>query len=509
MRPPVSGNVILKLILPGVVANLLGALFTILYFAYFSVHVPAAIAPQAFATAAAVATLFCLSGVTVNYFRPEPKTIRRYFSTGEEAPAALEHLALLPRAAAGIAFRHWCGGGLLFAALYWTDAVTGKIFGGGMPPGDAWYILFGTVGVGGVFSALATFLLLEHAVAAALPRLFPADLLAGRQPSRLFGLRVRLIALFLATGGVPAATIGVIVLMMRLDLLAGLALVVALFAVLAAVGVALLVARSVGAPVETLLAAARRVRAGDLDAAVPVTAADELGDLQAGFNLMLRGLRERDYIRDVFGRYVTAQVVDEVLSGQLRMGGETRQATILMSDIRGFTRMASVLSPAEVVAFLNDYLTHMVDAVVAEEGRLDKFIGDGLLAVFGAPQEHPDDPQRACRVALRMRTVLAELNAQRAAQGLAPIAIGIGIHTGPVVAGNIGSARKMEYTVIGDTVNVASRIEQLTKQYGTDIIVSAATRAAVGEAFVLRELPPAQVAGKDEPLLVFALEGGA
>jgi adenylate cyclase len=191
------------------------------------------------------------------------------------------------------------------------------------------------------------------------------------------------------------------------------------------------------------------------------------------------------------------------------MGGETRQATILMSDIRGFTRMASVLSPAEVVAFLNDYLTHMVDAVVAEEGRLDKFIGDGLLAVFGAPQEHPDDPQRACRVALRMRTVLAELNAQRAAQGLAPIAIGIGIHTGPVVAGNIGSARKMEYTVIGDTVNVASRIEQLTKQYGTDIIVSAATRAAVGEAFVLRELPPAQVAGKDEPLLVFALEGGA
>ncbi|HNW94174.1 MAG TPA: adenylate/guanylate cyclase domain-containing protein [bacterium] len=504
-RPAVSGNVILKLILPGVVANLLGALFTILYFAYFSVHVPDAIAAQAFAAAAGVATLFCISGVAVNYARPEPATIRRYFATGEPAAAALEHLALLPRAAAGIAFRHWCGGGVLFALLYWFDAATGRVFGGGMPAGDAWYVLFGTIGVGGVFSALATFLLLEHAVAAALPGLFPADLLTARAPVRMFGLRTRLIALFLAAGGVPAVTIGVIVLMMRLDLLAAMALLVALFAVLAAIGAALLVARSVSAPVEGLLAAAQRVRAGQLDAAVPVTAADELGELQAGFNRMLRGLRERDYIRDVFGRYVTAQVVDEVLNGHLHLGGETRQATILMSDIRGFTRFAAALPPAEVVAFLNDYLTHMVDSVVAEEGRLDKFIGDGLLAVFGAPQEHADDPQRACRVALRMRAVLAELNASRAARGLAPIAIGIGIHTGPVVAGNIGSDKKMEYTVIGDTVNVASRIEQLTKHYATDILISDVTRAAVGEAFTVRDLPPATVAGKDEPLTVFAL----
>jgi class 3 adenylate cyclase len=193
---------------------------------------------------------------------------------------------------------------------------------------------------------------------------------------------------------------------------------------------------------------------------------------------------------------VTTSVSEEILRGNINLGGERRNLTILISDIRNFTTMSESLPPEEVVSVLNCYFTEMVDAVFAHSGILDKFLGDGLLAVFGALEESADHARRAVLTALRMTELLAKINDERAKTGKPPLAIGIGIHTDDVVIGNIGSRRRLEYTVIGDGVNTCSRIESLNKEFGTTILITESTYAALGDEFVCRPMPEAHLKGK-------------
>lgn len=266
------------------------------------------------------------------------------------------------------------------------------------------------------------------------------------------------------------------------------------------------IARSVARPVRRLAAAMAGVERNDLSVRAVVTSVDEVGRLAAGFNRMVAGLREAAFVRDTFGRYVSAQVRDEILRGGVALGGELRTVTVLFADVRGFTALSERMAPQAVVAMLNDYLERMVNVVVAHGGTVDKFIGDAVMATFGVPLAKPDDAVRAVRAAVEMQRELAAWNRER---GLAePLRIGIGLHTGEVVAGNIGSAKKMEYTVIGDAVNTASRIEQLTKKLGAEILVSDVTAALLGDGFALRDLGTAEVAGKRLPLRVFAVDAG-
>jgi adenylate cyclase len=185
------------------------------------------------------------------------------------------------------------------------------------------------------------------------------------------------------------------------------------------------------------------------------------------------------------------------------LGGVNQDVSVLFSDIRGFTAISAKLGPRETVAMLNEYFTEMVDVVFAHDGILDKYIGDAVMAVFGSPFKTEHDADNAVAVANRMMGKLGELNRRRAARGAEAIRIGVGISSGEVVAGNIGSPRRMEYTVIGDRVNLAPRMESANKYYGTQILLSEFTVAELGRPAILRRIDSLRVRGRPEPVVIF------
>ena len=217
--------------------------------------------------------------------------------------------------------------------------------------------------------------------------------------------------------------------------------------------------------------------------------------------------RKGRYLKKAFGSYLSPELVEQIVKNpdRLRLGGEKREITVLFSDIRGFTTLSESLPPEELVGILNEYLSPMTRIVLEEKGTLDKFIGDAVMALFNAPLDLPDHELRACRAAVRMIERLEELNREFARRGLAAIEIGIGINTGEAVVGNMGGDLRFDYTAIGDNVNLASRLEGLTKQYGARIIVSGSTRKGAGEAFVFREIDLVRVKGKQNEVAIHEL----
>jgi len=220
---------------------------------------------------------------------------------------------------------------------------------------------------------------------------------------------------------------------------------------------------------------------------------------------------DRRAIRDAFRRYLHPRLVEALARepGLLRLGGETRELSALFADIRDFTGLAERLPAERLVRLLNRYFTAMTEVVQAEDGMIDKFLGDGLLAVFGAPLPQPDHAARACRAALAMQAAVAALNREWAAEGLPEIRIGVGVNTGPMVIGNMGSEQRFDYTVVGDAVNVAARLEAASKEAGEAVLVSEATLAAAGPGFRARELPDVALRGRTAQIRAFALEGEA
>lgn len=271
----------------------------------------------------------------------------------------------------------------------------------------------------------------------------------------------------------------------------------------ACLAIALQLSHYIKKPLQELLHMVEQVQEGDLTARAHSLGRDEFGQLGAALNKMAEGLQERDIVKEVFGRYVTTQVSEEVLKGKINLGGESRRVTILFSDIRNFTAMAEQMEPTQVVDFLNDYFSEMVEAVFEFGGVLDKFMGDGMMAVFGSFGDEPDHPRRAVMAALRMKALLAKINGRRSIRGKPPINIGIGIHTDEVVIGNIGSHKRLDYTVVGDGVNTTSRIESLNKQFNTTILITSETFDEVSEFFNCRLMPEAQVKGKARTLQVY------
>jgi adenylate cyclase len=430
--------------------------------------------------------------------------------TAADMPLVRRRALLFPYLLAGVSLFGWTMAGLIWGialplAMHhfsWMDVLRQ---------------LFGVTVIAGGVTCAFIFFASEYAWRRRLPFFFPAgDLRAVPRVPRL-AVRARLLAIFLLTGVVPLSVLGILAYMRALDLVgadpataagivADLQLSIAFLlavGVLAAIGLALFAANSVAAPLKDVETAMAEVERGRLDGHAPVVSTDEIGAVAEGFNRMLQGLRDRERVKETFGKYVTPEIRDEILAGRISGEGELKEVTVLFADIRDFTPWVEATAPRDVVHDLNEYFTEMAEAIREHHGLVLQFIGDEIEAVFGAPISSPDHATHAVRAALDMRRRLQAWNARREAAGKPVLRHGIGIHTGTVLAGNIGGTERLSYALVGDPVNLASRIQGLTKDFRVDILISEATRKSIDPAVAVEELPAVRVKGRAEEVNVY------
>lgn len=261
----------------------------------------------------------------------------------------------------------------------------------------------------------------------------------------------------------------------------------------------ILITRSFTKPIDSLLQKINQVRAGDYSTQAAITTEDEIGMLTNEFNGMVQGLQERELIRDTFGKYVTKDVASVILDKKINLEGEVRLCTILVTDIANYTTISEELAPEEIVKMLNEYFSVLVEIIQKYNGVVNKFIGDSIFAMFNVPLDDPDHATNAIQAALAIEAVTKTRHFGKNRQ----LTTRVGINTGVVVAGNIGSADRMEYTVIGDDVNVAARLEQLNKQYGTHILLGENTYNLAKTNFQFSQLGDFQLKGKEKTIKVY------
>ncbi len=274
-----------------------------------------------------------------------------------------------------------------------------------------------------------------------------------------------------------------------------------------AVVAALIFSRQFVRPIRQVAAAMERVSAGELDQRLAVTSRDEVGVLANAFNYMADGLKERERIRSTFARYVSDQVAERILreDDELDLTGELRRVTVLFLDIRGFTSLTEFLRPREVVALLNDYFGIIIEIIFRFEGTVNKFIGDSIMAIYGAPASIELPKLRAVMTAVEIQAAVGEYNWRRMQDGKPVVNFGIGIHTGEAIAGNIGSALRMEYTVIGRDVNLAQRIESTTRE--GQVLISDSTAEGLHEVIEMQRKEAVFVKGIVEPIQLWEVTG--
>ena len=277
---------------------------------------------------------------------------------------------------------------------------------------------------------------------------------------------------------------------------------------LAVVG-ALWISRHIAQPLTDLSGAMGRLQQGDFDVRAPMSkmSNDEVGDLARSFDAMAEGLKERERLRGTLGRYISDPVAQRVLSetDDLLLRGEVRHVTVLFLDVRGFTTISERLTPSEVVALLNEYFDVVVDRVTANGGAVNKFIGDAAMCIWGAPHTAPEPEKSAVVCALQIQSAVAALSADRARRGLTSVGIGIGINSGEAVAGNLGAARRLEYTVIGDAVNLAQRLESQSR--AGEVLVSQAVYEKVSSWVQAVPREPVKLKGKSKPVPLWEVRG--
>ncbi|EMO25847.1 adenylate/guanylate cyclase catalytic domain protein [Leptospira interrogans serovar Bataviae str. HAI135] len=256
-------------------------------------------------------------------------------------------------------------------------------------------------------------------------------------------------------------------------------------------------ARRMTRPILKLVDASKQIEQGNFHIDLKPESGDEIGKLTSSFVEMGKGLSDRDKMKDAFGKFVNKDIAEMVLRGEVKLGGDKRECVILFSDIRNFTSISEKIEPELVVEFLNQYFTAMVKCINENGGSVNKYIGDAIMAVWGELGHTNSDTEKSILAALDMRKSLIQFNKGRGSDKKPKILIGIGINTGEVIAGQIGSEDRLEYTVIGDTVNLASRVESLTKVFGADILITGNSYEKVKGIFNVEKLKPIQVKGKN------------
>jgi adenylate cyclase len=280
-------------------------------------------------------------------------------------------------------------------------------------------------------------------------------------------------------------------------------------AVSAAIFFIFLFSMTLTSPIEKLAEMIKLVSKGNFEvkARDQVRSQDEVGDLAEAFDQMTEGLKERDKVKSLFSKFHGVAIAEDLISKDITVGGQTKEVVVFFSDIRGFTSFSENRTPEEVVEMLNEYFSVMVQLINAYGGVVDKFIGDAIMAVWGAPHGTVNDAKKAVRASLEMRKALEKLNQRRIARNQPPIHIGMGVHAGKAISGTIGSNERMEYTVIGNTVNTASRIEASTKAFGSDLLISESVIEKIGNNFLVELAGDAEVKGRSESIKMFKVRG--
>jgi len=310
---------------------------------------------------------------------------------------------------------------------------------------------------------------------------------------------------YVTTLGVDLSSQSVIHELRHLQLLAGITLGLTLAAAFLA---ATFITRTMTRSFEQITTGVHQIEHGDLKTRINLPTHDEFANLADAINHMAKGLEEHERVKLNFVRYVSKHVLEKILASDTTpaLKGERRKITVLFSDIREFTQLAERLDPEEIVSLLNEYLDHMLRVIFEHNGTLDKFIGDGLMVEFGAPLEDIEQEKHALQTAVAMQSELKKLNAKWAQQGRPNLKMGIGVHTGFAIVGNIGSEKRMEYTAIGDTVNVASRLEQATKSFKTSILLSETTKLGAQGLYPYKSLGPIALPGRTQPVDAYTIE---
>jgi adenylate cyclase len=493
--------------------NLLGALLTFFYFRVVDFS-PARSHPITAGEIAYFVVAFALlGGVGVWQGQHWSRPLREWRGgRGEPAQEALvrRRALLLPYAMAWISLVGWVIAGFVWGILW-------PLLAGMLSMAGALRSVFGITVIAGSVTTAFIYFWAEHLWRQRLPHFFPRGDLQATVGVPRVRIWTRLVPIFLLASIVPLALLGVMsytraAVLPGVDAATGKALLgdmlgfIAFMLVvggLAALGLSVFVSRSVAGPLRDLESAMGQVEQGNLQVRCPVVSNDELGAVAEGFNRMVEGLRERDLIRETFGKYVTQAVRDEILSGRVDLAGHTREVTILFADLRDYTPWVETHDPREVVRDLNEYFTLMEGAIRAHEGLVLQYIGDEIEAVFGAPIAHPRHPELAVRAALEMRGRLAAWNAGRSRDGQPALRHGIGIHTGLVLAGNIGSPDRLSWALVGDPVNVAARLQALNKDFGSDILVTAETARRLEAPMGLEALPAVTVKGRTTAVEIY------
>lgn len=371
----------------------------------------------------------------------------------------------------------------------------------------------------GAITVTTAFFLLEHLLQHRLaPVFFPGGGLSRVRGAWRIRIGVRMAGLLLGACMIPflaiiftiqgsarLVAVGALPPMEVLTDLQTAVVVLCLLFMVNAVGLAALVTVNMVRPLREIVRVLGKVRHGDFSNQVQVMANDEIGYTADMINQMTEGLAERERIKDAFGLYVSEQVRDEILAGRIPLDGEIKEVTMIFADLRNFTTLAETTPPKEVVMVINGYFQHMATAVEENSGLVLQYIGDEIEAVFGAPLALEGHPRHALEAALAMRRRLAAYNARLIAAGHAPLRHGIGIHSGPALAANIGGGGRLTYALVGDTVNLAARLQELTKVMGHDILMSGATAAALGEGVALERMSATRVKGRSQPVEIFAV----
>jgi class 3 adenylate cyclase len=494
--------------------NLLGAVVMFSYFNWVDPQGTTAVGPVDYVFfAVAFGTLVAVGAVLGLRLNRPITDAARAMATGVPAevastPEVRRYALALPLTLAALSFAGWMMAAVIWGFLWpWLK--------GQFLLSTALRVAFGNVVVGGTVTSAFTFFAVEWAWRRRLPAFFPDGTLAGADRAFRLPVAARLTVAFLLVSVLPLSVLAMVTAnraravlgadplsaAIVLDDLITVVMFILVTGVVAALVLSRLVSRSVAEPLRRLEQAMAEVARGRLDERLPVVGNDEIGAVVEGFNRMTQGLREREAMRTAFGKYVTEEIRDEILAGALEP--QTREVTVLFADLRDFTPWVEATAPAEVVRDLNAYFSEMEQAIREQGGLVLQYIGDEIEAVFGAPGRVPDHAARAVAAAKSMRARLAAWNAARSRDGKLALRHGIGVHSGTVLAGSIGSEDRLSYTLVGDAVNLASRIQGLTKEVGTDIVISGATAAYLDGTVGLERLPAARVKGKSAEVEVF------